>query len=140
MLQTVFVGPAVPESLAAFRAAKGAEAGDLLTGALRGVLAPENGQVSAAAGDRAALAVTLLLTESAPTVLEGAPDSTGLRAYLEHLDTELTPARRTAAQGVLARLLVPGDNAWLAAHEEAGTVQAARADLATLAELLADAG
>src|SRR6478735_6424107 len=116
-MQTVFSGPAGPRFLDEVREAPGAKAGDLLTAALYRVLSAD-GEVSADAADRALVAVMLLLAD---------------------LDTELTPARITAAQGVLGRLLVPSANAWSDAHERAGTLAAAQQDVRSLAELLADA-
>ncbi len=105
-----------PPFLDEVREAPGAKAGDLLTGALYGVLSAD-GEVSVDAADRALVAVTLLLVERAPEVVDDAPDPDGLRAYLADLDTELTPARITAARGVLGRLLVPSANAWYDAHD-----------------------
>ena len=72
-------------------------------------------------------------------MVDDAPDPDGLRAYLADLDTELTPARITAAQGVLGRLLVPAANAWYDAHDAAGTLAAARQDVRVLVDMLADA-
>jgi len=137
-MQTVFSGPAGPRFLDEVREVPGAKAGDLLTAALYRVLSAD-GEVSADAADRALVAVMLLLVEQAPEVVDDAPDPDGLRAYLADLDTELTPARITAAQGVLGRLLVPSANAWSDAHERAGTLAAAQQDVRSLAELLADA-
>jgi|SRR6185312_3878470 len=138
-MQMVFASSAGTSFLDDVLAAPGAESGDLLTGALYGVLSAD-GEVGVDPADRALMAVTLLLVERAPQVVDDAPDPGGLRAYLEELDTELTPARITAARGVLGRLLVPAANGWHDAHEAAGTLAAAQQDVRTLAELLVDAG
>jgi hypothetical protein len=139
-MRTVFSSAAGAEYLRQIRGAEGAAAGDLLTGALYGVVSAPNGVVGVDAGDRALVAVALLLAEGSPDVVDDAPDPDGLRAYLDGLDTELTPARIVAARGALNRLLVPADNDWHDAHEAAGTLAGAQADVRRLAELLADAG
>jgi hypothetical protein len=137
-MQTVFSSTAAARFLDELRNAGGATAGDLITGAVYRVLSTD-GEVAVDAADRALVAVTLLAVERAPEVLDGAPDPDGLRDYLADLDTELTPARITAAQGVLGRLLVPAANAWYDAHNAAGTLPAAQQDVRRLVELLADA-
>ncbi len=85
------------------------------------------------------VAVTLLLAEEEPSLLDGAAQEDRLRIYLRELDTELTPARRTLAKAVVERILLPVSNAWYDAWQTDEARQAALASVQRLADLLADA-
>lgn len=99
------------------------EAGDTLTGK---------------EADEGRVAVALLLAEQQPSVLDGAPDEDKLRGYLRDLDTELTPARRTLAEGVLRRITLPAANDWYAGWTDPDRRAAALASVQQLADLLED--
>lgn len=85
------------------------------------------------------VAVTLLLAEEEPSLLDGAAQEDRLRRYLRELDTELTPARRTLAKAVVERILLPMSNAWYDAWQTDEARRAALASVQRLADLLADA-
>src|SRR3954469_21068493 len=93
--------------------------GDRLSQALRAAthsglhLAPSEVETAIAA-------IALLLAATDPALLDGAADESGLRGWLEHVDTELTPGRRMAAEAALDRMQISSDNEWYAAHEADG--------------------
>ena len=66
--------------------------------------------------DAALTAITLLLAEYQPALLDGAPDEEALRDWLRHVDTDLTPGRRMAAGAALVRIEIDLDNQWYDAH------------------------
>ncbi|WP_029136068.1 DUF4259 domain-containing protein [Nakamurella lactea] len=115
-----------------------ATAGSMITEALRAVLEAGD-DLDATEAESALVTVAVLVSEEDPAVLDGAPDVDALRRQLAQLDTELTPARRTAARGVLTRALLPAANSWLAQRSTEADWPRTRADLERLAELLADA-
>lgn len=108
-----------------------------ITQALRTVLEAGD-DLDAAEAESGLAAVAVLVAEEDPSVLDNAPDSTALRTRLADLDTELTPARRTAAQGVITRALVPEANSWLAARSAQDDWAGVLADIERLGERLAD--
>jgi hypothetical protein len=89
--------------------------------------------------DAAIAAIALLLTEYEPTLLDGAQDEQGLRAWLHNVDTDLTPGRGLAASAALARIELKLDNEWYSAHLRAGTLKPALAAVHRLRDGLADA-
>ena len=89
--------------------------------------------------DAAIAAIALLLTEYDPTLLDGAQDEQGLRAWLHNVDTDLTPGRGLAASAALARIQLNLDNEWYSAHLRAGTLKPALAAVRRLRDGLADA-
>ena len=119
-------------------AADRATAGSMITDALRAVLEAGN-DLDATEAESGLVTVAVLVSEEDPSVLDGAPEVAALRRRLAELDTELTPARRTAARGVLTRALLPAANTWLAQRSSQADWPRTRADLERLAELLADA-
>ena len=89
--------------------------------------------------DAAIAAIALLLAERAPELLDGAADEPRLRAWIQHVDTELTPGRRLAANGALVRIELGLDNEWFEARRSEGTLIGALRALHTLRDELADA-
>jgi hypothetical protein len=112
--------------------------GDQLSSAIRAVTTAGS-TLPAEEVDAALTAITLLLAEYQPDLLDGAPDEPALRDWLRHVDTELTPGRRMAAEATLVRVEIDLDNQWYDAHVADGTVQAVLADLHRLRNALADA-
>lgn len=116
---------------------KGTTASEVLTTALRAV--NETGDVlDDREGWRGAAAVALLLSEAAPSLLDGAPRSDELRQYLARWDTELTPARRTLCAAVLRRLGLPAENEWFTAVTRQAGETGVPALLVSLEGILAD--
>ena len=109
---TLFHTAAATDFLATLRDSPATGAGDLLAGALR-VVVQGRGELAADDAGRALVAIALLVAERDPSVLDDVPEADGLREWLADLDTELTPARRQAAEAVLRRVALPDDNAWL---------------------------
>ena len=72
-------------------------------------------------------------------LLDGAADEPRLRDWIQHVDTELTPGRRLAANGALARIELGLDNEWFEARRSEGTLIGALRALHTLRDELADA-
>jgi len=89
--------------------------------------------------DAAIAAIALLLAERAPELLDGAADEPRLRAWIQHVDTELTPGRRLAANGALVRIELGLDNEWFEGRRAEGTLTSALRSLHTLRDELADA-
>jgi len=80
-----------------------------------------------------------LLADYQPELLDGAPDEQGLRDWLRHVDTDLTPGRRLAAEATLVRIEIDLDNQWYDAHVADGSVHEVLDDLRRLRNALADA-
>ena len=78
--------------------------------------------------------------KSIGALLDGAPDERALRDWLRHVDTELTPGRRLAAEATLVRIEIDLDNEWYDAHVRDGSVRRVLEDLHRLRNALADAG
>lgn len=115
----------------------GTTASEVLTAALRAV--NETGDVlDTVEGWRGIAAVALLLSEAAPSVLDGAPRSDELRQYLARWDTELTPARRTLCSAVLRRLGLQAENEWFAVVTRQAGEGGPALVLTPLEEVLAD--
>jgi hypothetical protein len=89
--------------------------------------------------DAALTAITLLLAEYQPALLDGAPDEDALRDWLRHVDTDLTPGRRMAAGAALVRIEIDLDNQWYDAHLADGNVQQVLYEVHRLRNALADA-
>lgn len=89
--------------------------------------------------DAAIAAIALLLAANDPSLLDGAADENGLRGWLHHVDTELTPGRRMAAEAALDRTEINANNEWYAAHETNGTLTAALQAVHRLRDGLHDA-
>ena len=112
--------------------------GDQLSSAIRAVttagsvLPPEE-------VDAALTAITLLLAEYQPELLDGAPDEAALRDWLRHVDNELTPGRRMAAEAALVRIEIDLENQWYDAHLADGSLPEVLGDLHRLRNALADA-
>lgn len=111
--------------------------GDQLSAAIRAVTTAGS-MLPPAQVDAALTAITLLLAEYQPDLLDGAPDEDAVRDWLRHVDTELTPGRRLAAEAAVVRIEIDLDNEWYAAHVADGTAAAALADLRRLRHALAD--
>ena len=120
------------------RRATDGRTGDRLSGAIRAVTTSGT-TLPAAEVDAAIAAITLLLTEYEPSLLDGAADEQALRSWLHDVDTELTPGRMLAASAALARIELNLDNEWYAAHRQAGTLPLALRSLRRLRDGLADA-
>lgn len=124
--------------LTRLRSATDGRTGDQLSTAIRAVttagstLPPDE-------VDAALTAITLLLAGYQPSLLDGAPDEDALRDWLRHVDTELTPGRRLAAEAMLVRIEIDLDNQWYDAHVADGSVQQVLDDLHRLRNALADA-
>ncbi len=130
---------AAEDLLVDLRQATDGRTGDRLSAAIRAVTT-SGSRLPAGAVDAAIAAITLLLTEYDPGLLDGAADEDALRGWLHHVDTELTPGRQLAARAALDRIEVDIDNEWYVAHREAGTLRPALASLHRLRDGLADAG
>ncbi len=89
--------------------------------------------------DAALTAITLLLAEYQPALLDGASDEPALRDWLRHVDTELTPGRRLAAEATLVRIAIDLDNQWYDRHVRDGNVDQVLDALHRLRNVLADA-
>jgi len=120
------------------RRATDGRTGDRLSGAIRAVTTSGT-NLPVDEVDAAIAAVTLLLSNYDPALLEGAADEQALRAWLHNVDTELTPGRRLAASAALVRIELNLDNEWYAAHQAAGTLPAALRSIHRLRDGLADA-
>jgi len=112
--------------------------GDRLSGAIRSVTT-SGSTLPSDQVDAAIAAIALLLTDYEPTLLDGAQDEQGLRAWLHSVDTDLTPGRWLAASAALARIELNLDNEWYAAHVQAGTLKSALDAVHRLRDGLADA-
>lgn len=124
--------------LADLRASADGRTGDQLSAALRAV-ALRGGTLEPAVARAALAATALLVAERQPDVLDGVPDEDAVRAWLQDVDTELTPGRRLAAEAALDRIAVGEDNGWYAEHQRAGSVDRAIVDLQRLRDALTDA-
>lgn len=112
--------------------------GDQLSAAIRAVTIAGS-MLPPAEVDAALTAITLLLVDYQPDLLDGAPDEGAVREWLRHVDTELTPGRRLAAEAALRRIEIELDNEWHDAHVAGGTAAGASTDLRRLRDALADA-
>jgi hypothetical protein len=112
--------------------------GDHLSSAIRSVTSSAS-SLRVDEVDAAIAAIALLLVERAPELLDGAADEPRLRDWIQHVDTELTPGRRLAANGALARIELGLDNEWFEARRSEGTLIGALRALHTLRDELADA-
>ena len=130
---------AAEQLLVDLRRATDGRTGDRLSGAIRAVTT-SGSHLPADEGDTAIAAITLLLSDYDPGLLDGAVDEEGLRGWLHHVDTDLTPGRQLAATAALVRIELNLDNEWYVAHQEAGTLRSALAALHRLRDGLADAG
>lgn len=124
--------------LTELRRATDGRTGDRLSAAIRAVTTSGT-TLPVAEVDAAIAAITLLLNESDPSLLDGAADEEALRHWLHDVDTDLTPGRLLAASAALARIELNLDNEWFAAHERAGTLPVALRSLHRLRDGLADA-
>lgn len=125
--------------LSRLRATTDGRTGDQLSAAIRAVTTAGS-VLPADEVDAALTAITLLLAEYQPELLDGAPDEAALRDWLRHVDTDLTPGRRLAAEATLVRVEIDLDNQWYDAHVADGSVQEVLDDLHRLRNALADAG
>ena len=112
--------------------------GDHLSTAIR-VVTSSASSLGVEQVDAAIAAIALLLAERAPELLDGAADEARLRSWIQHVATELTPGRRLAANGALARIELGLDNEWFEARRTDGTLNSALRSLHTLRDELADA-
>jgi len=112
--------------------------GDHLSSAIR-ALTSSASSLEVDQVDAAIAAIALLLVERAPELLDGAANELRLRAWIDHVDTELTPGRRLAAAGALVRIELGLDNEWFEAHRRNGSLTTALRSLHTLRDELADA-
>ncbi len=124
--------------LTRLRATTDGRTGDQLSAAIRAVTTAGS-VLPAEEVDAALTAITLLLAEYQPDLLNGAPDEAALRDWLRHVDTELTPGRRLAAEATLVRIEIDLDNQWYDAHVADGSVHQVLEDLHRLRDALADA-
>lgn len=124
--------------LTRLRATTDGRTGDQLSAAIRAVTTAGS-VLPAEEVDAALTAITLLLAEYQPDLLDGAPDEAALRDWLRHVDTELTPGRRLAAEATLVRIEIDLDNQWYDAHVADGSVHQVLDDLHRLRNALADA-
>lgn len=130
--------PAGRALLTRLRTTTDGRTGDQLSSAIRAVTTAGS-TLPAEEVDAALTAITLLLAEYQPELLDGAPDEAALRDWLRHVDTELTPGRRLAAEATLVRIEIDLDNQWYDAHVADGSVPAVLDDLHRLRNALADA-
>jgi len=112
--------------------------GDHLSTAIRAVTSSAS-SLAVDQVDAAIAAIALLLVERAPELLDGAADERRLRDWIQHVDTELTPGRRLAANGALVRIELGLDNEWFEARRGDGTLTRSLRSLRTLQDELADA-
>jgi len=112
--------------------------GDHLSTAIRAVTSSAS-SLGVDQVDAAIAAIALLLVERAPELLDGAADERRLRDWIQHVDTELTPGRRLAANGALVRIELGLDNEWFEARRGDGTLTRSLRSLRTLQDELADA-
>ena|SRR5690349_14603877 len=112
--------------------------GDQLSKAIRAVTSSASA-LGVDEVDAAIAAIALLLVERAPELLDGASDEPRLRSWIQHVDTELTPGRRLAANGALVRIELGLDNEWFDARRADGSLNTALRSLRTLQDELADA-
>jgi hypothetical protein len=130
--------PAGQALLTRLRSATDGRTGDQLSTAIRAVTSAGS-RLPSDEVDAALTAITLLLAEYQPSLLDGAPDEDALRDWLRHVDTELTPGRRLAAEAMLVRIEIDLDNQWYDAHVADGSVHQVLDDLHRLRNALADA-
>ena len=124
--------------LTRLRATTDGRTGDQLSTAIRAVTTAGS-VLPADEVDAALTAITLLLADYQPELLDGAPDEQGLRDWLRHVDTDLTPGRRLAAEATLVRIEIDLDNQWYDAHVADGSVHEVLDDLRRLRNALAAA-
>lgn len=134
-----FLGTAAGQALLArLRQTTDGRTGDQLSSAIRAVTTAGS-TLPVAEVDAALTAITLLLADFQPALLDGAADEAALRSWLRHVDTELTPGRRMASEATLVRIEIDLDNQWYDAHVAAGTVREALDEVHRLRNALADA-
>ncbi len=124
--------------LSELRQATDGRTGDRLSKTVRTVVSASS-HLTADEVDTAIAAIALLLAANDPTLLDGAADEVGLRGWLHHVDTELTPGRRMVAQAALDRMEISANNEWYTGHEANGTLTAALAAVHRLRDGLHDA-
>jgi hypothetical protein len=132
----LFHGTEAAKFVSALIAADRAKASSMITHALRAVLEAGD-DLDPAEAEGGLVAVAVLAAEQEPSVLDGVPDADALRAQLADLDTELTPARRTAARGVITRVLLPAENSWLDGRTADADWPQTAADIERLSQVLA---
>jgi hypothetical protein len=125
--------------LSELRKATDGRTGDRLSATLRAVTHAGSAALLSEEVDTAIAAIALLLAANDPTLLNGAEDEEGLRGWLHHVDTELTPGRLLAAGAALDRIEIGMSNEWYAAHEAAGTLPGALLAVHRLRDGLHDA-
>ena len=134
-----FLGTAAGQALLVqLRRTTDGRTGDRLSAAIRAVTTAGSTLPSGEV-DAALTAITLLLAEYQPSLLDGAPDEDALRDWLRHVDTDLTPGRRMAAGAALVRVEIDLDNQWYDAHLADGSVQQVLDEVHRLRNALADA-
>jgi hypothetical protein len=134
-----FLGTAAGQALLVqLRRTTDGRTGDRLSAAIRAVTTAGS-TLPTEEVDAALTAITLLLAEDQPTLLDGAPDEQALRSWLRQVDTELTPGRRMAAGAALVRIEIDLDNQWYDAHLADGSVQLLLDEVHRLRNALADA-
>ena len=134
-----FLGTAAGQALLTrLRQSTDGRTGDQLSTAIRAVTTAGS-TLPVAVVDAALAAITLLLADFQPALLDGAADEPALRSWLRQVDTELTPGRRMAAEAALTRVEIDLDNQWYDAHLAAGTVRPALDEVHRLRNALADA-
>ncbi|HEY7813354.1 MAG TPA: hypothetical protein VIC62_08965 [Nakamurella sp.] len=134
-----FLGTAAGQALLVqLRRTTDGRTGDRLSAAIRAVTTAGS-TLPTEEVDAALTAITLLLAEYQPTLLDGAPDEQALRSWLRQVDTELTPGRRMAAGAALVRIEIDLDNQWYDAHLADGSVQLLLDEVHRLRNALADA-
>jgi len=125
--------------LGQLRRATDGRTGDRLSTAIRAVTSARS-HLAVDEVEAAIAAITLLLAEYQPSLLDGVQDEPALRDWLRQVDTDLTPGRRLAAEAALVRMEIDLDNEWYAHHEQNGSVPQVLEDLRRLRNALADAG
>ena len=134
-----FLGTAAGQALLSqLRQTTDGRTGDRLSTAIRAVTTAGS-SLPTEEVDAALTAITLLLAEFQPELLDGAPDEQALRDWLRQVDTELTPGRRLAAEATLVRIEIDLDNEWYDAHVADGSVPAVLDEVHRLRNALTDA-
>ena len=134
-----FLGTAAGQALLGqLRQTTDGRTGDRLSAAIRAVTTAGS-SLPAVEVDAALTAITLLLADYQPALLDGVQDESALRSWLRHVDTELTPGRRMAAEATLVRIEIDLDNQWYDAHVADGTVHEVLEEVHRLRNALADA-
>ena len=133
-----FLGTAAGQALLSqLRQTTDGRTGDRLSTAIRAVTTAGS-SLPTEEVDAALTAITLLLAEFQPALLDGAPDEQALREWLRQVDTELTPGRRLAAEATLVRIEIDLENEWYDAHVADGSVPAVLDEVHRLRNALTD--